>query len=90
MRAPLAEIEDPWRNAAGGIDLSFLSAALVAFLIYGAFLLLVPGRALPATSGTPLVGLATASGVAPASGEAPADHAAPLTAPLGPEGAPST
>ncbi|MDT7617387.1 MAG: hypothetical protein QOF00_4834 [Pseudonocardiales bacterium] len=83
-------MEGPWRNAAGGIDLSFLSAALVAFLIYGVFLLLVPGRALPATSGTPLVGLATASGVAPASGESPGDHAAPLTAPLGPEGAPST
>jgi purine-cytosine permease-like protein len=77
-------MEGPWRNAAGGIDLSFLSAALVAFLIYGAFLWLVPGRALPATSGTPAVDLATASGAAPAG------LAAPLTAaPLGPEGATS-
>ncbi len=78
-------MEGPWRNAAGGIDLSFLSAALVAFLIYGAFLWLVPEGALPATSGTPTVDLATAAG------GAPADRAEPLsapgaTAPLGAEG----
>ncbi|MEV7968680.1 cytosine permease [Sphaerisporangium sp. NPDC088356] len=56
-------MEGPWRNAAGGIDLSFLSAALAAFLIYGAFLWLVPARALPRTSGVPAVDLAAGAGL---------------------------
>jgi purine-cytosine permease-like protein len=37
-------LEGPWRNAAGGVDLSFLSAAVAAILIYGSCLLLVPDR----------------------------------------------
>ena len=32
-------LEGPWRNVAGGVDLSFVSASLLAFLIYGTFLL---------------------------------------------------
>lgn len=38
-------LEGPWRNAAGGVDLSFLSAAAAAFLLYGTFLLVIPDRA---------------------------------------------
>jgi purine-cytosine permease-like protein len=56
----------PWAGAAGGIDLSFLSAALVALVIYGAFIVLIPDRALPATSAVPTVDLATAAGLVPA------------------------
>ncbi|MET0763514.1 MAG: cytosine permease [Blastococcus sp.] len=56
----------PWAGAAGGIDLSFLSAALVALVIYGAFIVLIPDRALPATSAVPTVDLATAAGLLPA------------------------
>ncbi|MGZ4506330.1 MAG: purine-cytosine permease family protein [Blastococcus sp.] len=56
----------PWAGAAGGIDLSFLSAALIALVVYGAFILLIPDRALPATSAVPMVDLATAAGLVPA------------------------
>lgn len=40
-------LEGPWRNLAGGVDLSFLSASAAAFLIYGSFLLFIPDRVLP-------------------------------------------
>jgi purine-cytosine permease-like protein len=56
-------LEGPWRNAANGIDLSFISAAVVAFAIYGAFLLLVPEKALPQRTAAPVVDLATAAGI---------------------------
>jgi purine-cytosine permease-like protein len=56
-------LEGPWRNAANGIDLSFISAAVAAFAIYGAFLLLVPERVLPQRRATPVVDLATAAGI---------------------------
>jgi|tagenome__1003787_1003787.scaffolds.fasta_scaffold20988592_8 purine-cytosine permease-like protein len=56
----------PWAGAAGGIDLSFLSASLVALVVYSAFVLLIPDRALPTTSAVPTVDLATAAGLVPA------------------------
>lgn len=65
----------PWAGVAGGIDLSFLSAALVALVVYGAFILLIPDRVLPPTSAVPTLDLATAAGVAPA--PAPAGEIAP-------------
>jgi cytosine/uracil/thiamine/allantoin permease len=67
----------PWAGAAGGIDLSFLSAALVAMVIYGAFIVLIPDRTLPATSAVPTVDLATAAGLLPA--PTPAGDDAPAT-----------
>jgi purine-cytosine permease-like protein len=65
----------PWAGVAGGIDLSFLSAALVALVVYGAFILLIPDRVLPPTSAVPTLDLATAAGIAPA--PAPAGEIAP-------------
>jgi purine-cytosine permease-like protein len=67
----------PWAGAAGGIDLSFLSAALVAMVIYGAFIVLIPDRALPATSAVPTVDLATAAGLVPTAGFPGDDAPAP-------------
>jgi purine-cytosine permease-like protein len=71
----------PWSNAAGGIDLSFLSASLVALIIYGGFILFLPHRVLPATSAAPTVSLATAAGLVPAPASAADSAAASLTLP---------
>jgi purine-cytosine permease-like protein len=54
-------LEGPWRNAANGIDLSFISAAVVAFAIYGTFLLLTPERVLPQRTAAPVVDPVTAA-----------------------------
>jgi purine-cytosine permease-like protein len=80
----------PWAGVAGGIDLSFLSAALVALVIYGSFVLLIPERVLPAASAVPTVDLATAAGLRPTVAEDPAHvaPAAPLPAPVSPSAAP--
>ncbi|WP_197537343.1 purine-cytosine permease family protein [Modestobacter italicus] len=43
-------LEGPLRNIAGGVDLSFIVSSALSFLIYGAFLLLMPDRVLPARS----------------------------------------
>lgn len=43
-------LEGPLRNIAGGVDLSFVVSSALSFLIYGAFLLLLPDRVLPARS----------------------------------------
>lgn len=70
----------PWSNAAGGIDLSFLSASLVALIIYGGFVLFLPQRVLPPTSAAPTVDLATAAGLVPTPAS-DADSAAPVSLP---------
>jgi purine-cytosine permease-like protein len=43
-------LEGPLRNIAGGVDLSFVVSSVLSFLIYGAFLLLLPDRVLPVRS----------------------------------------
>jgi purine-cytosine permease-like protein len=82
----------PWAGAAGGIDLSFLSASLVALLIYGAFITLVPDKALPPTSAVPTVDLATAAGLVPAAAsvgdDAPAATVIPGPTPVTPPALP--
>jgi purine-cytosine permease-like protein len=80
----------PWAGVAGGIDLSFLSAALVALVIYGSFVLLIPERVLPAASAVPTVDLATAAGLVSTAAEDPGHvaPAAPLPAPVSPSAAP--
>jgi purine-cytosine permease-like protein len=71
----------PWANAAGGIDLSFLSASVVALVIYGGFVLFIPQRVLPPTAAAPTVDLATAAGLTPAPASGAGSAVAPVTLP---------
>jgi purine-cytosine permease-like protein len=46
-------IVGPWKNVAGGVDLSFIASAVLSFLIYGALLLFIPHRVLPSAGKVP-------------------------------------